>query len=62
MKPLAMNGKFNTHNVRAYSPKVHPTDFTYDINASHGKVTVWEGLCGNGIILGPYFFERNVKG
>ena len=26
------------------------------------KVTVWMGLVGNGVIIGPLFFDRNVNG
>jgi hypothetical protein len=29
---------------------------------SRAKLTVWAALCGNGVILGPYFFHQNVTG
>ena len=25
-------------------------------------MNVWAGLCGNGLLLGPFFFERNLNG
>ena len=33
-----------------------------NVNMSRQKLTVWLGLCGNGQIIGPFFFERNVNG
>ena len=27
-----------------------------------GKLLVWIGLCGNGELIGPFFFEGNVNG
>ena len=57
-----LNGKVTTHNVREYAPKGNPPDFFFDVNSSRSKVTVWAGLCGNGVIVGPYFFEGNVNG
>ena len=54
-----MNGEVNTHNIRRYAPKGDPPEFNFD---SHAKLTVWVGLCGNGVIVGPYFFDGNVNG
>ena len=42
--------------------RTYPPEFNFDWNNSRAKLTVWVGLCGNGDILGPYFFERNVDG
>ena len=28
---------------------------------SRAKLTIWAALCGNGVILGPYFFDGNVN-
>ena len=56
-----MNGKVVTLNVREYAPVGHP-EFNYDVNFSREKVNVWAGLCGNGLLLGPFFFERNLNG
>ena len=33
-----MNMKVKTHNDRAYYPKGHPPDFTYDINELREKI------------------------
>ena len=35
---------------------------TFQIPDDRHKVTVWAGLCGDGRIIGPYFFEGNVNG
>ena len=59
---FCMNGEVNTKNVVKYAPKGEPPVFNYDKNASREKLTVWIGLCGNGSVLGPYFFENNVTG
>ena len=59
---FAMNGEVNSHNLREYAPKGHPPELNFDRNDSRAKLTVWAGLCGNGVILGPYFFDRNVDG
>ena len=48
----------NSHNVRQYAPRVVPPDFHHE----RQKVTVWMGVCGNGTILGPFFFARSVDG
>ena len=57
-----MNGKVCTQNVREYAPFHQPPDFHYDANMSREKVSLWIGLCGNGNILGPFFFEGNMNG
>ena len=55
-----LNGKSTTHIVREYAPRGNPRDFFFDANSSN--LTAWAGLCGNGVIVGPYFFEGNVNG
>ena len=59
---FALNGEVNSHNVREYAPKGHPPAFNFERNNSRAKLTVWAGLCGNGLIVGPYIFEQNVNG
>ena len=59
---FVMDGEVNSHNVRRYAPKGHPPEFNFNRSDSRAKLTVWAGLCGNGVILGPYFFEGNVNG
>ena len=58
---FTMNGSVNTHNVVEYAPRGEPPNFNYDVPSSRAKVTVWAGLCGDGSILGPFFFDRNVN-
>lgn len=57
-----MNGKVTSNNVRMYAPRGQRPDFNYDVNFSREKISVWAGICGNGSILGPFFFDRNVSG
>ena len=59
---FAMNGEVNSHNSRQYAPKGHPPEFNFNRSDSWAKLTVWARLCGNGVILGPYIFERNMDG
>ena len=57
-----MDGEANSHNVRQYSPKGHPPVFNFERSNFRAKLTVWAALCGNGVILGSYFFDGNVNG
>ena len=57
---FAMNGEVNSQNVREYAPQGERPDINYDINASRERCTVWVGLCGNGTLLGSFFFEGTV--
>ena len=57
-----MNGRVNSQNVRYYAPKGNAPDFIYEVSASREKRTVWMGLCGNGSVIDPIFFERNLNG
>lgn len=59
---FAMNGRVNSHNVREYAPAGEPPEFNFDVNMSREKLTVWIGLCGNGQLIGPFFFDRNIDG
>ena len=36
--------------------------FNFERSNSRAKLTVRAALCGNGVILGPYFFDGNVNG
>ena len=57
-----MNGEVNSHDVREYAPKGNPPACNFERTNSRAKLTIWATLCGNGVILGPYFFYRNVTG
>ena len=59
---FCINGEVNSHNVRQYAPKGDPPDSHYVRREERGKVTVWMGICGNGSILGPFFFNRTLMG
>ena len=55
---FAMNGVVNTRNVRVYAPRGHPREFYY----SRQTVLVWGGLCGNGLLFGPFFIDGPLTG
>ena len=57
-----MDGEVNSHNSHQYAPARQPLAFNFQQNISREKVTVWSGLCGNSVIIGPIFFEGNVNG
>ena len=59
---FSMNGEVNTENARQYAPKRHPPAFNFGRHVSRAKLTVCAALCGNGVLLGPYFFRENVNG
>ena len=59
---FSMNGEVNTQNVRQYAPKRHPPAFNFERHVFRAKLTVCAALCGNGVLLGPYFFRENVNG
>ena len=59
---FTMNGRVNTHNVRMYAEKGNPPSFNFDVSSERTKLSVWAAICGNGTLLGPYFFEGNVNG
>ena len=54
-----LNEKVNTHNIRLYAPKGNPPqDFSYDRVSRRGKLVVWVGLMGNGLIIGPVIIRQ----
>ena len=58
-----MNGIVTTRNVRCYAPKHHPPlEHAFSKSMSREKLSVWIGLCGNGELIGPFFFEGNLNG
>lgn len=59
---FAMDGQVYNHNMVYYAEKGNPPEFYFDRNNSREKVTAWAGLCGNGDIMGPFFFDENVTG
>jgi hypothetical protein len=57
-----LNGRVNNHNIRHYAPKNQPPSFNFEVGISREKVSVWMRLCGNGSIIGPYFYNNNLNG
>ena len=58
---FAINGKVNSQNVREYAPHGERPEINYAVNESRERCTVWVGLCGNGTLLGPFFFDGYVN-
>ena len=54
--------EMNTQNVRSYAHRGENPDFHYDRNECRTNVMVWAGLCGNGTMIGPFFFNGSVNG
>ena len=54
-----MDGTVNMHNVWMYAPIGDELDFPFKRNNS---CYCMGGMCGNGILLGPYFFEGYTNG
>ena len=57
---FARNGEVCTHNVRQYAPTRHLPEFNFEKMFPVKKLHIWAANCGNGVILGPYFFDSNV--
>ena len=58
-----MNGMFTTRNFRCYALKHYPPlEHAFSKLMSREKLLVWIGLCRNGELLRPFFFQGNVNG
>ena len=57
-----MNGKVSTRNVVRYAPRGQNPLIHYDVPESRDKINVWAALCGDGTVLGPFFFDENLTG
>ena len=57
-----MNGMVTTRKVTCYALKHHPTlEHAFSKLMSRKKLLVWIGLCRNGELIAPFFFEGNVN-
>ena len=54
---FTMKGEVNTQNVRQCAPKGHPPAFNFERSNSRVQLTVRVALCGNSVIIGPYFLK-----
>ena len=54
---FSMNDVVNSQNVWHYAPKGNAPVLNFNRKDSCAKLTVWGAVCGNGVLLGPYFFE-----
>ena len=59
---FSMNARVNSQNVREYASRGQQPNFVYAVPESREKLAVWVGLCGNGELIGPVFFDRSVSG
>ena len=57
-----LTGRMNTQNIVEYSTRGERTDWNYDLPGELEKVSVRAGLCGNGRVLGPFFYDFNLTG
>lgn len=57
-----MNGSINSQNHRTYSPYKQPPRNFFEKPNSREKLSVWIGLTGTGLIIGPIFYEQNLNG
>ena len=55
---------FFDHGLNWTWDQLSVSAFNYDVDFRREKlnVIVWAGLCGNGLLLGPFFFENNMNG
>lgn len=57
-----LNGRVNNYNIRQYAPRNNPPNFNFDVRMCREKVSVWMGMCGNGRLVGPIFYENIMNG
>ena len=58
-----MNEKINKQNCRHYAYKNSPPEnAVFNVSFRREKMSVWAGLCGNGTVIGPIFYERHLDG
>ena len=58
---FAMNGTVNTQNTRHWSEH-RPDGNLLETSLRRKKVSVWAGICGNGAVIGPFFYDGALKG
>ena len=58
---FAMNGTVNTQNTRYWSEH-RPAGNVFETSLRRGKVSVWAGICGNGAVIGPFFYDGALNG
>ena len=59
---FSMNARVNSQNVREYARRGQQPNFDDAVPKSRERLTIWVGLCGNGELIGPVFFDRSVFG
>lgn len=58
---FSMNGTVNTQNTRHWS-EGKPDRNVFEESMRREKLSVWAGVCGNGRIVGPIFYEGALNG
>lgn len=58
---FAMDGTVNTQNTRFWSEN-QPEGNVFEKSIRRDKLSLWAGVCGNGRIIGPFFYEGTLTG
>lgn len=58
---FSMGGIVNTQNTRRWSTDP-PEGNVFEKSIRRDKISVWAGLCGNGTVIGPFFYDVNLTG
>ena len=58
---FAMDGCVNSHNTRYWSDQ-QPEENVFEISMRREKISLWAGVCGNGRVIGPFFYEGTLSG
>ena len=53
---FAMDGSVNTQNTRFWSENLPEGNF-FERSIRREKLSLWAGVCGNGCVIGPFFYE-----
>ena len=58
---FSMDGTVNTQNTRFWSEN-RPEGFVFEKSIRREKLSLWAGVCGNGCVIGPFFYEGTLTG
>ena len=53
---FAMDGSVNTQNTCFWSENLPEGNF-FERSIRREKLSLWTGVCGNGCVIGPFFYE-----
>ena len=58
---FSMDGTVNTQNTRFWSEN-RPEGFVFEKSIRREKLSLWAGVCGNGCVIGSFFYEGTLTG